>query len=251
MIQLLRKVYEIKLLKQVKSGKIPTHVAIIMDGNRRYAKSRGLDPLMGHVFGSKKAEEVLEWCWELGIKMLTLYAFSTENFSRPEEEKRSIFSIFERELNRLVNDRRTYERGVRVKVIGKIELLPENLRKLIEEVEKRTKKNSKHFLNIAMAYGGRQEIIDAAKKILKGVKEGKIKVEDIDEKLVEKHLYSDGEYVKVDLLIRTGGEQRLSNFLPWQSVKSTAFFCDVYWPDFRKIDLLRAIRAWQMRVLGC
>ncbi|MEM4945665.1 MAG: polyprenyl diphosphate synthase, partial [Archaeoglobaceae archaeon] len=131
----IHKIYEIKLLRTVSKGEIPKHVAIIMDGNRRFAKKKGLMEFMGHEFGTKKAEEVLDWCWELGVKMLTLYAFSTENFKRSEIEKRNIFQIFERELKRLLNDKKTYERQVKVKIIGRKDLLPENLQKLIEEVE--------------------------------------------------------------------------------------------------------------------
>ncbi len=245
--RVLYSLYERKLLGELKGKEMPQHVAIIMDGNRRFARKRGLKPYQGHVFGSKKAEEVLEWCWELGIKMLTLYAFSTENFKRSEEEKRKLFSIIEGELTRLMRDRRTYEREMRVKVVGKREMLPERLVRVIEEVEEATRHHSRHFLNIAIAYGGRQEIVDATRRILEKVRDGVLSPADIDEDVIEEHLYGDGKYAKVDLVIRTGGEQRLSNFLPWQTAKSVAYFCDVYWPEFRKIDLLRAVRAWQYR----
>lgn len=242
------KIYERRLLRTVLSGKIPEHIAIIMDGNRRFARKRGMLELLGHEFGSKKAEEVLEWCWELGVKMLTLYAFSTENFNRSELEKKNIFQIFERELRRLLSDKKTYEREVRVKIVGKKDLLPNNLQKLIEEVEKATEKHEKCFLNVAIAYGGRQELIDATRKLVERVKRGELMVEDIDEKVVSESLYNSHElYAKVDIVIRSGGEQRLSNFLPWQTANSVAYFCDVYWPEFRKIDLLRAIREWQRR----
>lgn len=247
MKKLIYKIYEWKLLREVAKHKIPEHIAIIMDGNRRYARKKGLKPYEGHIFGSKKAEEVLEWCWELGVKMLTLYAFSTENFSRSEVEKRNIFSLLERELKRLLKDKRTYERQVKVRIIGKREMLPKQLQGVIDEVEKATAKHKKHFLNIAIAYGGRQEILDAAKKILEKVKKGLLSPNDINHRTVEEHLYGEGNYAKVDLVIRTGGEQRLSNFLPWQTANSVAYFCDVYWPEFRRIDLLRAIRAWQHR----
>ncbi len=244
---ILHKIYEKRLLRSVKSGAIPEHIAIIMDGNRRFARKKGLEPHEGHFFGSKKAEEVLDWCWELGVKMLTLYAFSTENFKRSEKERRNIFRLLEQELRRLLKDRRTYERELRVRVVGKKEYLPKNLRETIKEVEETTKNHRKHYLNIAVAYGGRQEIIDAVKAILMKVKRGEVKPDEIDEKMLEEHLYGEGKYSKVDLIIRTGGEQRLSNFLPWQAANSVAYFCDVYWPEFRKIDLLRAIRAWQYR----
>jgi len=247
MIGLLYRIYENRLLRSVKKGNIPEHIAIIMDGNRRFARKKGLKPYQGHFFGSKKAEEVLEWCWELGVRMLTLYAFSTENFNRSEAEKRNIFSLLERELMRILKDKRTYEREMRVKIVGRKDMLPRNLLKTVEEVEKITSKHRRHFLNIAVAYGGRQEIMDAVRAILRKVEEGRISPDEIDKKMVEEHLYGDGKYSKVDLIIRTGGEQRLSNFLPWQAANSIAYFCDVYWPEFRKIDLLRAIRSWQFR----
>ncbi len=247
MIGLVYRIYENRLLRSVRKGNIPEHIAIIMDGNRRFARKKGLKPYQGHFFGSKKAEEVLEWCWELGVRMLTLYAFSTENFNRSEAEKRNIFSLLERELMRILKDKRTYEREMRVKIVGRKDMLPRNLLKTVEEVEKITSKHRRHFLNIAVAYGGRQEIMDAVRAILRKVEEGRISPDEIDKKMVEEHLYGDGKYSKVDLIIRTGGEQRLSNFLPWQAANSIAYFCDVYWPEFRKIDLLRAIRSWQFR----
>ncbi|MCS7144073.1 MAG: polyprenyl diphosphate synthase [Archaeoglobaceae archaeon] len=242
------KLYERRLLRTISKRDIPKHIAIIMDGNRRFAKKKGLAELMGHEFGSKKAEEVLEWCWELGVNMLTLYAFSTENFSRSEVEKSNIFQIFERELKRLLNDKKTYERQVKVKIVGRRGLLPENIQRLISEVEKATEKHENCYLNVAVAYGGRQELIDATKKIVERVKKGEMMPEEIDEKIVNESLYNSHElYAKVDIVIRSGGEQRLSNFLPWQTANSVAYFCDIYWPEFRKIDLLRAIREWQRR----
>lgn len=247
MRRLIYRIYEKRLLDSVKKGPIPEHVAIIMDGNRRYARKMGLPVYQGHFFGSKKAEEVLEWCWELGVKMLTLYAFSTENFKRNEDEKNNIFLLIERELRRILKDRRTYEREMKVRVVGKKGLLPKNVLQVVEEVERATRSHKRHFLNIAVAYGGRQEIVDAIKKILAKVRDGTISPEQIDRSLIEEHLYGEGRYTKVDLVIRTGGEQRLSNFLPWQAANSVAYFCDVYWPEFRKIDLLRAIRSWQYR----
>jgi tritrans,polycis-undecaprenyl-diphosphate synthase [geranylgeranyl-diphosphate specific] len=241
------KVYEHMLIKEVKKGPIPNHIAIIMDGNRRFARRRGLPSYVGHMFGSKKAEQVLHWCLELGVRNLTTYAFSTENFKRNEEEKMHLFSLMERELKRLAKDKRIHENKVRVRIVGKKELLPKNVLDAIELVEKATKDYGRYNLNIALAYGGRQELMDAIRKILKKVKDGVIRSCDITQKLIEKHLYSDGDYVSVDLLIRTGGEQRLSNFLPWQTANCVAYFCDVYWPEFRKIDLLRAIRVWQKK----
>ncbi len=241
------KIYEEKLIREVLSFKIPKHIAIIMDGNRRFAKKRGLPSNIGHIFGSKKAEEVLNWCWEIGIKNVTIYAFSTENFNRSEEEKRNIFSLISNELIKLAKDSRVHKNKVRVRVVGKTELLPKYVRKAIKEVESVTKNYDSFKLNIAIAYGGRQEIIDCIKKLLNDVRAGKYSSKDINFKTVESYLYANGDYSKVDLLIRTGGEQRLSNFLTWQTANCVACFLDIYWPEFRKIDLLRAIRLWQIK----
>jgi tritrans,polycis-undecaprenyl-diphosphate synthase [geranylgeranyl-diphosphate specific] len=242
---LIQKIYEKKLIREIKEVGMPNHVAIIMDGNRRFARRRGLPPQIGYIFGSRKAEEVLNWCWELGIKNVTVYAFSTENFKRSNDEKNNIFNIVEKELLRLSSDSRIHKRRVKVKVVGKIELLPEKVIKAIEKVEKATESYDNFNLNIALAYGGRQELIDAIREIVSLVKKGEIKSKDINSKLIEEHLYGNGDYSEVDLVIRTGGELRLSNFLTWQTASSIAYFCDIYWPQFRKIDLLRAIRTWQ------
>ncbi len=245
------KIYEIKLLRDVKSRPLPNHIAIIMDGNRRFARRRGLPPYLGHMFGSDKAEEVLEWCLELGIRNLTIYAFSTENFKRSRVEKENLFRLMESRLKKLARDKRIHENRVRVRVIGKRELLPKYVVDAIKTVERATRNYRDYRLNIAIAYGGRQEITDAIREILRKVRNDEIDVDEIDHRTIEEHLYSnDCDYFNVDLLIRTGGEQRLSNFLPWQSANSVAYFCDVYWPEFRKIDLLRAIRTWQIRKFG-
>lgn len=242
---MIRKLYELKLIKEIKKKPLPKHIAIIMDGNRRFARSKGLPEFMGHIFGSKKAERVLEWCREIGIRTLTMYAFSTENFKRSEEEKRNIFNLVKRELRRLISDERTHKYRMRVKIVGKKNLLPNDVLEIVEEVEEVTKDYDNYFLNVALAYGGRQEIVDAIRSILREVKGGRVRVEDIDENLFSRYLYSDNGYENVDIVIRTGGELRLSNFLPWQTASSLTYFVDVYWPAFRKIDLLRAIRTWQ------
>ncbi len=247
---IIHRIYELKLLKEVKKFPPPKHVAFIMDGNRRYAKKRGLPAYVGHFFGSRKAEEVLKWCLELKIKTVTAYAFSTENFRRSEEEKINLFKLMESELRRLMEDKRIHKNRVRVRIVGKRELLPENVRRVVHELEEATKDYDRYNLNIALAYGGRQELVDAIRCVLKLVEDGKIKPESIDHSTIERFLYSDNGYESVDILIRTGGEQRLSNFLPWQTTNCLAYFCDVYWPEFRKIDFLRAVRMWQRRVFG-
>ncbi|ADC66122.1 undecaprenyl diphosphate synthase [Ferroglobus placidus DSM 10642] len=242
---MIRKIYELLLEREVKKKRLPNHIAIIMDGNRRYARKRGLPPQMGHFFGSKKAEKVLEWCYELGIKTLTVFAFSTENFKRNEEEKRNLFQLIRRELFRLAEDKRIHRNRVKVRIIGKKELLPKYVLEAASFVEKRTKEYDNFRLNIAIAYGARQEIAEAVRKVLEKVLNGEVKAEEIDLKMIEENLY---ENMPVDIIIRTGKEMRLSNFLIWQSASKYAYFCDVYWPEFRRIDLLRAIRSWQKRV---
>ena len=242
------KLYEKWLWYQVKNGTKPEHIAVILDGNRRWALERSLNPWMGHKEGAKKVEDLLDWCLEVGVKSITLYAFSTENFRRPRKEVEELMRIFEEKLKKLLTDKRIYENKVKVKVIGKKSLLPKSLVKLIEEVEEATKSHDEHFLNIAIAYGGRAEIVDAARKIAEKVERRELDPKQIDEKLFEKFLYTSHlPKQDPDLIIRTSGEERLSGFLLWQSAYSELCFLDVYWPDFRKIDLLRAIRTFQKR----
>ncbi len=242
------KLYELWLKQQIKDGKMPEHVAVILDGNRRWARQRGLPPWAGHEEGAKKVEEFLQWCLDLGVKTVTLYAFSTENFNRKPEEVREIMRIIREEAERLLDDERIHKHRVRVKVLGRKDLLPEDVKKALEEAEERTKEYDQHFLNLAVAYGGRAEIVDAMKKIAELVKKGELKIDEIDEKTVERCLYTSHlPKPDPDMIIRTSGEERLSNFLLWQSAYSELIFLDVYWPDFRKIDFLRAIRTYQKR----
>ena len=238
--------YEDYLLEKVKSGKLPNHVAIIMDGNRRWARKLEKPPWYGHFFGSQKLEEILEWCRELGIRTLTVYAFSTENFRRTPEEVNALMNLFEQKFKELVEDERVHKYGIRVNVLGRKELLPENVRKAAEEAERATRKYSNYFLNIALAYGGRSEIADAVKDIVRDVQEGRISIEDIDEELIKRYLYYPN-MPDPDIVIRTGGEERISNFLLYQIAYSELFFVDVYFPEFRKIDFLRIIREYQKR----
>ena len=238
--------YEDYLLEKVKSGKLPNHVAIIMDGNRRWARKLEKPPWYGHFFGSQKLEEILEWCRELGIRTLTVYAFSTENFRRTPEEVNALMNLFEQKFKELVEDERVHKYGIRVNVLGRKELLPENVRKAAEEAERATRKYTNYTLNIALAYGGRSEIADAVKDIVRDVQEGRIRVEDIDEELIKRYLYYPN-MPDPDIVIRTGGEERISNFLLYQIAYSELFFVDVYFPEFRKIDFLRIIREYQKR----
>lgn len=242
------KIYEKWLWTQIKnSGKVE-HIAIILDGNRRWASEKELEPWLGHEKGAEKVEQLLDWCEKLDVKFITLYAFSTENFRRPPEEVEEIMRIAEEEFQKLLTDERIHKNKVHVKVIGRVNLLPEDLQKLIRDVEKATEDYDKRFLNFAFAYGGRAEIVDAAREIAQKVKDGKLSPEAVDEQMFEQYLYtSHMPKQEPDLIIRTSGEERLSGFLLWQSAYSELCFLDVYWPDFRLIDLLRAIRTFQKR----
>ncbi|MCD6370917.1 MAG: di-trans,poly-cis-decaprenylcistransferase [Thermoplasmata archaeon] len=240
------KAYEKRLLSIVKKGEIPKHIGIIMDGNRRFAKELWMEPTKGHEKGKDKLEEVLEWCRELGVKIITVYAFSTENFKRSREEVEKLIKLFVESLREAADDERVKKNGVRIKVIGQTDILPDELKEAIRYAEEKTKHNNNFYLNVAIAYGGREEIVRAIKEIARKVKDGKLEVEDITEDVVREHLYT-GNLPDPDLILRTSGEERISNFLLWQSAYSEFYFSDIYWPTFRKIDFLRAIRAYQLR----
>jgi tritrans,polycis-undecaprenyl-diphosphate synthase [geranylgeranyl-diphosphate specific] len=243
------KAYQRWLWMQVKSGTSPEHVAIILDGNRRWAsEQQEINPWVGHKKGAETAEQLLDWCQMLGVKYVTLYMFSTENFRRSSQEVEEIMRIAEVKFRKLLTDERIHRNRVHVKVIGRVNLLPENLQQLIADVERATADYDNQFLNFAFAYGGRAEIVDAAKTIAEKVKAGELKVEDVDEATFEKYLYTAHmDKQDPDMIIRTSGEERLSGFLLWQSAYSELLFLDVYWPDFRLIDLLRAFRTFQRR----
>jgi len=242
------KLYEKWLWYQIKSGTKPEHVAIVLDGNRRWASERSLNPWIGHHYGADKIENLLNWCLDLDVKSITLYAFSTENFRRSPKEVEEIMRIAEEKLREILEDESIHKNKVRVKAIGRLDLLPKKLQEMIRRVEESTKHYDEHFLNVALAYGGRAEIVDATKKIAQKVESGNLSVKEIDEHLFEKYLYT-AHMPKQDpdLIIRTSGEERLSGFLSWQSAYSELFFLDINWPDFRRIDLLRAVRTYQRR----
>ncbi len=242
------KLYERWLWSQIKNSEKVEHIAIILDGNRRWASEKELDPWLGHEKGAERVEQLLDWCEKLGVKFISLYAFSTENFRRSPEEVEEIMRIAEEEFQKLLTDERIHKNKVHVKVIGRVNLLPKGLQKLISDVEKATENYDNQFLNFAFAYGGRAEIVDAAREIAQKVKNGELSPEAVDEKMFEQYLYtSHMPKQEPDLIIRTSGEERLSGFLLWQSAYSELCFLDVYWPDFRLIDLLRAIRTFQKR----
>jgi tritrans,polycis-undecaprenyl-diphosphate synthase [geranylgeranyl-diphosphate specific] len=242
------KLYEAWLWRQVKSGVPPEHIAIILDGNRRWASEQALNPWLGHERGAETVERLLDWCLKVNVKFVTLYTFSMENFTRNSKEVEEIMRIAQERFCKLLTDERIHKNKVHVKVIGRTNLLPEELRQSIADVERVTEEYSNQFLNFAFAYGGRAEIVDAARVIAQKVKEGELEPLDIHESTFERYLYtSHMTKQEPDLIIRTSGEERMSGFLLWQSAYSELAFLDVYWPDFRFIDLLRAIRTFQNR----
>ncbi|MFO8108972.1 MAG: polyprenyl diphosphate synthase [Thermoplasmata archaeon] len=241
------KAYERKLLKEIKSrGNIPTHIAVIMDGNRRFTKQLGLEEGIGHVKGKDKLEDMLGWCLELGIKILTVYAFSTENINRNSDQVDKLMDIFEENFRKAADDERVHKHKVRIKALGALERLPDRVKESIREAEEKTKEYSDYHFNIAVAYGGREELLQAIQRLAQDVKDGEIKVEEINERTVAERLYT-SDLPDPDLILRTSGEERISNFLIWQLAYAELYFTDVYWPGFRKIDFLRAVRSYQNR----
>ena len=237
-----------KLENDIKQGDIPNHVALILDGNRRWAQRHLTMTKVGHWRGADAVENLLDWCEQLDIKIITLYALSAENLDRNDEELEYLYDLIYKRLEKLYNDPRIHKNKMRVKGIGRIELLPESIKEILEKLDETTKGYDNHFLNIALAYGGQFELVDAVKKIGEKIKDGSLNVNDIDKKEIESNLYT--SYLpqsSPDMILRTSGEKRLSGFLMWQSVYSELVFMDIFWPEFRKIDLMRAIRTYQER----
>ena len=226
----------------------PSHVAVIQDGNRRYATKRGEGPTAGHRAGAETTERLLEWCDQLGVEEVTLYAFSTENFDRPAEEREALFDLLAEKLREFADAERVHDGEVRIRAIGERERLPERVRAAIEYAEDRTAEYDQLRLNVAVAYGGRAELLGAAKEIATRVADGELAPEAVDVETVERAL-PDGPTRDVDLIVRTGGDERTSNFLPWQANGNEAavYFCAPYWPEFRKIDFLRGLRTYAAR----
>ncbi|MDD1678798.1 MAG: polyprenyl diphosphate synthase [Methanomicrobiales archaeon] len=248
LLDTIQALYERVLRSQVTY--VPRHIAIIQDGNRRFAKNRGMSRAEGHQAGADTTENLLEWAWDLGVRHITLYCFSTENFSRDRKEIQELVELFKDRLQRVVEDRRVHQNQIRLQVLGDRDLLPEDLRARVEDAEKATAGYDRHVINLALAYGGRNEIVRAARELVRQVRAGTITPDQIDPAMVEKHLHDGRKIPPVDLIIRTGNERRTSNFLPWlaNGNECAVYFCAPYWPAFRKIDLLRAIRVYDQRV---
>ena len=243
----LYKIYEKRLLNELDPARMPKHVAIIMDGNRRYTRVQGnMEVTRGHELGVDTLEKVLDWSIDLGIEIVTAYAFSTENFNRSEKEVKGLMDLFVKNFKRIVNHEKIHRNKVRVKVVGRIELLPDDVKEAIKEAEDATKDYHDRLFSLAIGYDGRLEIVDAVKKIYQKIEAGELSIDDVDEKLINDNLYTEG-LADPNLIIRTSGEERLSGFLLWQSSYSELYFCDSLWPELRKIDYLRAIRDYQAR----
>jgi len=241
------KVYDKVLWNQIKDGPFPQHVGIIPDGNRRWARANNLSINEAYYNGYRKLKQVLLWLLEMGIKNITVFALSTENCDkRSNLELNVIFNYIRTGLEELLYGDIIYKYEVKVRAIGRLDALPQDLLGVINQLSNKTENYSKRKLTLAICYGGRQEIIDAAKKLIIDYQKGKINMDDINEDLFRQYLY-DKELGDIDLVIRSSGEVRISNFLLWHIAYSELFFVDTYWPDLRRIDLWRAIRSYQKR----
>lgn len=223
---------------------IPHHIGFILDGNRRFAKLKGIKPWRGHTHGAQKVHELLDWCYEFGVKELTLYTFSMQNFYRSSHEVKKVMEIIENELRRLLHDDRVVSRGVKVTVIGQKDLLPQSIQDIITAVETKTAAHTNFKLNICLAYGGKEEILQAVKKIMKKVLTRVIDINDISPEMLTAQLQLQSE---PDLIIRTGGDHRTSNFLTWQSSYSEWFFVSKLLPEFNRDDFSHILNEYAVR----
>ena len=238
--------YERLLLAEL--SETPSHVAVIQDGNRRYAEQQGEEATDGHQAGAETTEQLLRWCDELDIDEVTLYAFSTENFERPPAEREALFDLVTRKLCEFADSERVHEAGMRIHAVGETGQLPERVQDAVAYAQQRTADYDTYQLNIALAYGGRAELLGATREIARAVERGDLDPAEVDTDTVESALY-DGPSRDVDLIVRSGGDERTSNFLPWQANGNEAavYFSAPYWPAFRKIDFLRGIRTVEHR----
>ena len=223
---------------------LPKHIAIIMDGNGRWAKKQGLLRAAGHEKGTKAVRDVVEGCSEIGVENLTLYAFSTENWKRPKLEVDTLMKLLVSSLKKEIKT--LQENNIRLNAIGVISTLPSKAQKELAEVIEKTKNNTRMTLTLALSYGSREEIVHAVTQISEKVKKGEISSKEIDESVINKHLYTHN-LPEVDLMIRTSGEQRISNFLLWQMAYAELYFTEILWPDYRKENLYEAIYNYQNR----
>lgn len=222
------------------------HIGIIMDGNRRFAKRLMKNPLQGHKWGAEKVEHVLDWCMELNIPHITLWSFSIENMNRPKVEFDYLMNLFENEFTKVKDKEKIHKNKVRIKVIGRVDLLPQRVQKAILKAQDATKDYDRYTLTFAIAYGGRQELVDATKKIVVDIKNNIVDIDCLDNDTFQKYLYTNGT-PDPDLVIRTSGEQRTSGFLLWQTAYSELYFSEKLWPEFEKEDFLNAVVDYRQR----
>lgn len=238
---------ESKLMRQVAEHPVRVqHLAIIMDGNRRFAWKSNVAAGIGHRIGKEKLEKVLDWVLDINIPWLTVYALSTENLNRPQKELDVLFNLYVEGLHDIADDPRIHENKVRVQIIGRRELLPKSVNDAIDYAEAKTSEYDTFVFTVCLAYGSREEMIDAIRSIAEEHAEGNLALDAIDEQAVSERLYT-GNMPDPDLVIRTSGEERISNFLLWQMAYSELYFTDVFWPSFQKKDLLKAVRTFQDR----
>lgn len=216
---------------------IPKHIGIILDGNRRFAKKHGWKPWVGHDKGSEKFTKLFDWIIELKIPEVSLYCFSIQNFNRPKDEKEYLFNIFRKEVKKLLTDKRIYKYKVKIKFVGRLHMFPQDLQELMNQVMEKTKNHNNHAVNFAMAYGGREEIVDTVNKLIKDKKK-------ITEENIQKNLWVPND---IDIIIRTSGEFRTSNFLIWQGSYAELFFLNKFWPEFEKQDLINVIKEFDKK----
>lgn len=227
---------------------MPGHIAIILDGNRRWARRRTTFSGMGHFRGADAVENLLDWCEELDIRIVTLYVLSSENMRRGDKELERLYGLIGERLEKLYKDPRIHRNRMRVCAIGRVELLPEHVRNVLDKLDKATATYQRRYLNVAIAYGGQNELVDAVKKIAGLVRDGSLDADRITPDIIEANLYTAHlPQPSPDMILRTSGEKRLSGFLLWQAAYSELVFLDILWPEFRKIDLLRAVRTFQSR----
>jgi len=232
------------LKDKINTNNIPNHLAIIMDGNGRWAKQKGFLRTLGHESGSKSVKKIIQECNSLGVKYLTLYAFSTENWNRPKLEVETLMKVLIKSLKKEL--KAMQEGNIKMNAIGNLEKLPKNAQQELFDVIDKTKENTKMTLTLALSYGSREEIVSVVRKISEKVKNNIISIDSIDDSIINEHLYTHN-IPDVDLLIRTSGEHRISNFLLWQIAYSELYFTDVLWPDFKEQDLHEAIISYQKR----
>ena len=237
---------EARLEEDVRKLTLPQHVAFIMDGNRRFAWSRAMNTQTGHRKGKQVLKNVMDWVLELGIEYMTVYALSTENLSsRTKKELKGLYDLYVEGLNEIAEDSKIHENGVKVQIIGHRELLPKRVIDAIENAEKVTEGYDDFTFTVCLAYGGREEIVRAIRQLAKDHADGNLALEDIDETAVSKRLWT-SHMPDPDLVIRTSGEERISNFLLWQSAYSELYFSDVFWPSFSRRDFLKAVHDYQL-----